>query len=74
VFDDIIFAACELGEYLDNYTKLFTVLAYLVNGRIRRRPLGTIAAHRLALELEAIRLVDETIEDGVSVRGSPIIA
>src|SRR5208282_1454799 len=55
----------------DNYTKLFTLLGYFIPGRIRRQPMGAVAAHRLALELEAIRLVDEAIQDGVGVRGIP---
>jgi hypothetical protein len=31
--------------------------------------MGAVAAHRPALELEAIRLVDEAIQDGVGVGG-----
>ena len=53
----------------DNYTKLFTLFGYFVPSRIRRRPLGAVAARRLALELEAICLVDEAIQDRVGVRG-----
>jgi hypothetical protein len=37
------------------------LFGYFVPSRIRRRPMGAVAAHRLALELEAIRLVGEAI-------------
>ena len=52
----------------DNYSKLFTLLVYFIHSR-GRRPMGAVAAHRPALELEAIRLVDEAIQDGVGVGG-----
>jgi hypothetical protein len=41
------------------------LFAYFISNRIRHRPTGAVAAHRLARELEAICVVDETIQDRV---------
>jgi hypothetical protein len=66
-FDVLIFSHVNYVSTRDNYTKLFTLLSYLIPRRIRRPPVCTIAAHRLALELQAVRLVDEAIQDRVGV-------
>jgi hypothetical protein len=55
----------------DNYTKLFTLLTYFRLPRFRRSPMGAVAAHRLAREFEAIRVVDETIQNRVGVGRIP---
>jgi hypothetical protein len=52
----------------DNYTKLFTLFGYFIR-RIHRRPMGTVAAHRLALELEAICQVDDKINGCTCIFG-----
>jgi hypothetical protein len=51
----------------DNYTKLFTLFGYFIHSRIRHRPAGAVAAHRVAFEFEAIRVVDEAIQDRVGI-------
>jgi hypothetical protein len=54
-----------MREYGDNYTKLFTLLIYFIHSRIRSNPMGAVTAHRLALELDAIRVVDKAIQDRI---------
>src|SRR6185436_7262396 len=65
----IFFAPSYKVSIGDNYTKLFTLLAYVIHSRIHPQPTGAVAAHRLALELQAIRVVDEAIQDRVGVGG-----
>jgi hypothetical protein len=57
----------------DNYSKLFTLFAYFIHSRIRHRPTGAVAAHRLALEFEAIRVVDKAIQDRVGLCRIPCL-
>ena len=51
----------------DNYTKLFTSLIYFISRRFPRRSERPIAPHRLALELQAIRVVNKPVQDRVGV-------
>ena len=53
----------------DNYVTLSTLFGYLIHSRICSNPRHAVAAHRLARELEAIRVVDETIQNRVGIRG-----
>ena len=53
----------------DNFHKLFTLFINFIHSRIFRRRTGNVTAHRLALEFEAICVVNETIQDRVGVSG-----
>jgi hypothetical protein len=73
VVDVVIFAPVYCVNIGDNYTKLFTLLIYFIHSRIRSNPMGAVTAHRLALELDAIRVVDKAIQDRIGVCRIPYL-
>ena len=55
----------------DDYCKLFTSLSYFINSLVRASLAGDAIAHRLALEFEAVGVVNQAIQDRVGIRGIP---